>query len=114
MWHVCVGEIEDNQGKGVIIQLDLKDREYTLRALTMKEAQKWVDVLTQLRDAGIALEKAEEAAGKSPGKSKKAGASAGVKQVEIRSVNSSGESVSSSVKDMSGPAEKKWYSCCIR
>jgi len=46
------GEIEDSQGKGVIIQLELKDREYTLRALTIKEAQKWVKVLTQLRDGG--------------------------------------------------------------
>lgn len=44
------GEIEDSQGKGVIIQLELKDREYTLRALTVKEAQKWVKVLIQLRD----------------------------------------------------------------
>lgn len=47
---VITGEIEDSLGKGVIIQLELKDREYTLRALTQKEAQKWVDVLTALRD----------------------------------------------------------------
>jgi hypothetical protein len=50
VWFVCAGEIEDSQGKGVIIQLELKDREYTLRALTVKEAQKWVKVLIQLRD----------------------------------------------------------------
>ena len=101
----------------MIIQLDLKDREYTLRALTMKEAQKWVDVLTQLRDAGIALEKAEESSGKSPSKSKKSSSSSssnGTKQVEIRSVNKNGESVSSNVKDISGSSEPKWYSCCLK
>lgn len=46
------GEVDDDLGKGVVFQLELKDRQYTLRAGTEKEAKRWVDVLTALRDGG--------------------------------------------------------------
>lgn len=45
---------ETNDGKdGAIFQLDLKDRQYILRATTLAEAQNWVNVLIQLRDANL-------------------------------------------------------------
>lgn len=53
------GEIEDQHGKGVIIQLEVKGREYTLRALNKKEAKKWVEVLTALRDGEATGEPSE-------------------------------------------------------
>lgn len=93
------GEIEDSQGKGVIIQLELKDREYTLRALTTKEAQKWVDVLKSLRDGSN-----ETGIASSP---KKGGDK---KSIEVRSVSNSSAPLSDpAVKDMSAA---KTTRCC--
>lgn len=45
-----IGEIEDSAGTGAVFQVDLKDRQYLLRANTMDEAKRWVDFLTSLRD----------------------------------------------------------------
>lgn len=45
-----LAEIEDTKGKGVVFTLELKDRQYTLRALNREEAQRWIDVLVSLRD----------------------------------------------------------------
>ena len=101
-----IGEIEDNQGKGVIIQLELKDREYTLRALTTKEAQKWVKVLIQLRDSGVTEPSSPQKGGGddssvgSKGKSKKKSS----KSAELR-----GTSVPAGAKEI-GSAPVK--SCC--
>eukprot|EP01006_Ploeotia_vitrea_P006301 TRINITY_DN12773_c0_g1_i2.p1 TRINITY_DN12773_c0_g1~~TRINITY_DN12773_c0_g1_i2.p1 ORF type:complete len:191 (-),score=2.15 TRINITY_DN12773_c0_g1_i2:160-732(-) len=96
------GDIEDNQGKGVIIQLDLKDREYTLRALTVKEAQKWVDVLVALRDLGGEEVNNSSGKGKSSSKSKKNDLR-GSGQVEMR------ETLPNDVKDIGSAPQKK---CC--
>jgi hypothetical protein len=48
-----VGEIIDSKGNGYIFQIDLKDRQYLLRAQTMDEAQKWVDYLVSIRDGRL-------------------------------------------------------------
>ena len=128
------GEVEDSQGKGVVIQLELKDREYTLRALTMKEAQKWVDVLTSLRDgsaesnstdgAAAAADSSSTSSGSKKASSKKNKGGdklllpAGTKvntttskqSIEVRSASSSSDnSAGLGVKDMS---EAKPKVCC--
>ena len=48
-----IGPIEDAKGSGAIFQLDLKDRQYVLRADSEDNAKKWVDVLVQLRDSEV-------------------------------------------------------------
>ena len=48
-----VGQVEDNKGSGAIFQLDLKDRQYVLRADDEDTAKRWVDVLVVLRDSEI-------------------------------------------------------------
>lgn len=45
-----VGEVSDGKGSGYVFQLDLKDRQYLLRAQSLEEAQRWVDYLIILRD----------------------------------------------------------------
>ncbi len=45
-----VGEVSDGKGSGYVFQLDLKDRQYLLRAATQDEAQRWIDYLILLRD----------------------------------------------------------------
>lgn len=45
-----VGNINDNLGEGVIFQLELKDRNYVLRAKDMAEAQRWIRGLTVIRN----------------------------------------------------------------
>jgi len=47
---VCAASSEDADGS--TFQLDLKDRQYILKALMPQEAQQWVDVLIFLRDGG--------------------------------------------------------------
>ena len=44
------GEINDNMGNGYVFQMDLKDRQYCLRADSYHEAKQWVDTLCFLRD----------------------------------------------------------------
>ena len=46
-----IGESDDEKGGiGYIFQIELKDRQYLLRASSEDEAKRWVDFLTQLRD----------------------------------------------------------------
>lgn len=45
-----VGNINDSLGEGVIFQLELKDRNYVLRAKDMAEAQRWIRGLTVIRN----------------------------------------------------------------
>ena len=45
-----VGPVTDALGPGVIFQLELKDRNYILRATDGNEAAKWVHKLTVIRD----------------------------------------------------------------
>ncbi len=45
-----IGEIDDNKGNGAVFQVDLKDRQYLLRAASLEEAKRWVDFLVMLRD----------------------------------------------------------------
>jgi hypothetical protein len=45
-----VGDVNDTKGDGAIFQLDLKDRQYVLRAPSLEEANTWVSVLINLRD----------------------------------------------------------------
>ena len=45
-----IGPVEDAKGSGAIFQLDLKDRQYVLRADSEANAQKWVEVLIALRN----------------------------------------------------------------
>lgn len=45
-----VEEITDDKGYGYIFQIDLKDRQYLLRASSREEAEKWVDGLIVIRD----------------------------------------------------------------
>jgi hypothetical protein len=48
-----VGEISMcSNGESCTFQLDLKDRQYILKATTPEEAQSWVDTLVLLRDGG--------------------------------------------------------------
>ena len=37
---------------GAEFQIDIKDRQYVLRAATLSEAQTWVDTLAKVRDSG--------------------------------------------------------------
>lgn len=37
--------------KGTLFQLDLKDRQYLLRATTTREARDWIEVLVRMRDS---------------------------------------------------------------
>jgi len=115
------GDIEDTQGKGVIIQLELKDREYTLRALTTKEAQKWVDVLKSLRDGSN--DSTSTTGGGSVSVSGSGSGSSNKKSIEVRSTSNSSTSNSTNnsknkksapldnveVKDMSVTKTNK---CC--
>lgn len=48
-----IGPVEDNKGTGAIFQLDLKDRQYVLRAEDEDTAKRWVDVLIVLRDSEV-------------------------------------------------------------
>jgi hypothetical protein len=45
-----VGNVNDTLGEGVIFQLELKDRNYVLRAQNMAEAQRWINGLTVIRN----------------------------------------------------------------
>jgi hypothetical protein len=45
-----VGEVDDGKGNGFVFQIDLRDRQYLLRATTQDEAQRWVEYLILLRD----------------------------------------------------------------
>jgi len=46
-----IGESDDDKGGlGYIFQIELKDRQYLLRATTEDEAKRWVDFLIQIRD----------------------------------------------------------------
>lgn len=46
-----IGESDDDKGGlGYIFQIELKDRQYLLRATTEDEAKRWVDFLVQIRD----------------------------------------------------------------
>jgi len=46
-----IGESDDDKGGfGYIFQIELKDRQYFLRASTQDEAKRWVDFLIQVRD----------------------------------------------------------------
>jgi hypothetical protein len=55
-----VGNINDNLGEGVIFQLELKDRNYVLRAKDMAEAQRWMRGLTVIRNESKANSIPEE------------------------------------------------------
>jgi hypothetical protein len=44
-----IGHIDDNLGKGVVFQLELKDRNYTLRTKDLNDAERWIQGLTKLR-----------------------------------------------------------------
>lgn len=46
-----LGEVQDALGTGYVFEMDLKDRQYQLRAESLAEARKWVDVLCALRDS---------------------------------------------------------------
>jgi hypothetical protein len=48
-----VGPEADSKGAGMVFQVDLKDRQYFLRAVNEKEAQMWIDFLTNLRDGHL-------------------------------------------------------------
>jgi hypothetical protein len=48
-----IGAVDDTKGTGAIFQLDLKDRQYVLRADSEENAKKWVEVLVQLRDSEV-------------------------------------------------------------
>lgn len=48
-----VGSVNDAKGSGHIFQLDLRDRQYLLRATSQEEAQQWVDYLLMLRDGSF-------------------------------------------------------------
>jgi hypothetical protein len=50
-----VGMVEDGKGTGAIFQLDLKDRQYVLRADDEETAKRWVDTLIILRDSEVAM-----------------------------------------------------------
>lgn len=46
-----IGESDDEKGGiGYIFQIELKDRQYLLRASSEDEAKRWVDFLIQIRD----------------------------------------------------------------
>lgn len=45
-----VGDVSDAKGGGYVFQIDLKDRQFLLRAATQDEAQRWVEYLILLRD----------------------------------------------------------------
>mgnify|MGYP003385164921 CR=1 FL=1 len=105
---VINGEIEDSQGKGVIIQLELKDREYTLRALTVKEAQKWVKVLIQLRD-GQASNPGGLTSVKSGIDSDSVGSSGSSKKTRSPKKNATNPAELASAKDMGAGKPK---TCC--
>jgi hypothetical protein len=47
------GEMEDEKGKGVIIQIDLKNKSYFLRTESVEEAEKWVKYLLYNRDGTV-------------------------------------------------------------
>jgi hypothetical protein len=44
-----IGHIDDTLGKGVVFQLELKDRNYTLRTKDLNDAERWINGLTKLR-----------------------------------------------------------------
>ena len=48
-----IGTVDDAKGTGAIFQLDLKDRQYVLRADSEENAKKWVEILVQLRDSEV-------------------------------------------------------------
>jgi hypothetical protein len=48
-----VGEVNDGKGSGFVFQIDLRDRQYLLRASGQDEAQRWVDYLILLRDGRL-------------------------------------------------------------
>lgn len=81
-----VGPVEDNKGTGAIFQLDLKDRQYVLRADNEEEAKRWVDILIVLRDSEV-----NQSPQPSPMKSPVAGTSG-------TGTNSSGASASEAVQ----------------
>ena len=81
-----VGPVEDNKGTGAIFQLDLKDRQYVLRADNEEEAKRWVDILIVLRDSEV-----NQSPQPSPMKSTVAGTSG-------TGTNSSGASASEAVQ----------------
>jgi hypothetical protein len=47
-----IGNIEDSLGKGVVFQLELKDRNYTLRTKDLADAERWMNGLLKLRNSG--------------------------------------------------------------
>lgn len=49
-----MGPITDALGSGVVFQLELKDRNYVLRAMDSNEAAKWVHKLTTIRNEALA------------------------------------------------------------
>ena len=58
-----VGEISTcANGEASTFQLDLKDRQYILKANSPEEAQSWVETLTYLRDGGGVAQKTKSAA----------------------------------------------------
>jgi hypothetical protein len=44
-----VGDIQDILGAGVIFQIELKDRNYLLRAQTRPQAEQWVNMLQAIK-----------------------------------------------------------------
>ena len=45
-----IGEENDANGKGFVFKMQIRDRIYLLRAESLQEAEKWISVLTTLRD----------------------------------------------------------------
>lgn len=48
-----VGDVNDSKGEGYVIQIDLKEKQYLLRAESYEEAEKWVKHLLFMRDGEI-------------------------------------------------------------
>ena len=97
-----MGPINDVLGPGTIFQLELKDRNYVLRAKDSNEAGKWVHKLTAIRDEAKANVIPEEP--QSPGKA--SNTSGAVKECS----NSKAEATEVEKSDW-GKSEK--LSCCV-
>mmetsp|Transcript_24711 Transcript_24711/g.25343 ORF Transcript_24711/g.25343 Transcript_24711/m.25343 type:complete len:218 (+) Transcript_24711:59-712(+) len=106
------GNINDDLGEGVVFQLELKDRNYVLRAKDMAEAQRWIQGLTILRNESKANVIPEE----STTEETKSGTSQSTRLVESVNIDSKKNSTSSNSgkKDSDGfvKSESK-EGCCI-
>lgn len=60
------GEINDNLGYGVIIQIDLKDKHYFMRAESYEDAENWVKHLLYIRDGELCQVEVDHALYSSP------------------------------------------------